>query len=323
MEKGVRDIYFAGGCFWGVEEFFSRLPGVVGVTCGYANGRSLNPTYGEVCSGATGHAETVHVRYDPAAVSLTDLIEGFFRIIDPVSLNRQGNDVGTQYRTGIYYADERDRPVIEEAMRREQEKHDLPLAVEAGPLENYSLAEEAHQKYLKKHPGGYCHIDLEKALRPPAAYQRPSDTELKERLSPLAYEIVRHGATEPAFSGAYWNHKERGLYVDAASGEPLFSSSDKFDSGSGWPSFTRAIQPNAVTAHADNSFGMQRVEIRSRIGDSHLGHVFNDGPRERGGLRFCINSAALRFVPYEEMESAGYGAWKEKVKQEKPTIHEK
>lgn len=314
QENGIRDIYFAGGCFWGVEEFFSRLPGVAGVTCGYANGRSVNPTYREVCSGATGHAETVHVRYDPAAVSLKELIERFFRIIDPVSINRQGNDVGTQYRTGIYYVDERDRPVIEEAMRREQERHDRPLAVELGPLENYSLAEEAHQKYLKKHPGGYCHINLEEALRPRPAFRRPDDSELRERLSPLAYEIVRHGATEPAFSGDYWNHKGRGLYVDAASGEPLFSSSDKFDSGTGWPSFTRTIQPDAVTAHADNRFGMQRVEVKSRIGESHLGHVFNDGPREQGGLRFCINSAALRFIPYEEMESAGYGAWKDRIK---------
>ena len=321
--KNLRDIYYAGGCFWGVEEYFSRIPGVHDVSVGYANGRTKNPTYEDVCRRDTGHAETVHVRYDPDTVSLKTLTERFFAIIDPVSVNRQGNDVGVQYRTGIYYARNEDKSALEEVMREEAKKHSAPLAVELQPLSHYYLAEEYHQRYLKKNPGGYCHIDfsnLDDILESPPApaaqvkYAKPADEELRKKLSPEEYRITQQAGTEAPFSGKYWDHKERGIYVDVATGEPLFVSTDKFESGCGWPSFTKPIEPEAVVENTDRSHGMIRTEVRSRAGDSHLGHVFPDGPEDKGGLRYCINSAALRFVPYDDMDKEGFGKFKPLVK---------
>ena len=312
----LRDIYFAGGCFWGVEEYFSRIPGVHDVTSGYANGKTEFPTYREVCSGKTGHAEAVHIRYDPQKVSLKTLTEQFFKIIDPISLNRQGNDVGTQYRTGIYYTDDDDLPVLQAIMAEEQKHNSSPLVVELMPLSNYYLAEEDHQDYLSKNPGGYCHIDFSSlqdieteypSLINPQKYSKPSDDELKKTLSPEEYHVTQEAGTERAFSGDLWAHNEPGIYVDIVTGEPLFTSVDKFDAGCGWPSFTKSVEPEVITEHVDNSYGMRRTEVRSRVGDSHLGHVFEDGPKDKGGLRYCINSAAIRFVPYEEMDEQGYG----------------
>ncbi len=322
-ESGLRDMYFAGGCFWGVEEYFSRIPGVHDVTVGYANGTKENPTYEEVCSGGTGHAETVHVRYDPKIVGLQTLAEQFFKIIDPFSLNRQGNDVGSQYRTGMYYVHEEDEPILAVVMADVQKTYGKQPAVELLPLKNYFPAEEYHQDYLKKNPGGYCHINFDslkdirtekRGLVDPSGYSRPSDAELKKRLTSEEYAVIRQSGTERAFTGKYWDNKEPGIYVDAATGEPLFSSTDKFDSGTGWPSFTKPIDPAVIAEHVDNSHGMRRVEVRSRVGESHLGHVFDDGPRDKGGLRYCINSLALRFVPYEEMDKQGYGGLKFLVK---------
>ena len=320
----LRDIYYAGGCFWGVEEYFSRVPGVSEAISGYANGESADPTYHEVCSGRTGHAETVHVRYDPDAVGLETLTELFFKIIDPLSLNRQGNDAGTQYRTGIYYVREEDRAVLRRVMDAEQAAHARPLAVELLPLRQFFPAEEFHQKYLRKNPGGYCHISFDSLRditgqggsgRPDdGTYKRPSEREIEEMLSPEEYHVIRNAGTEPPFSGRYWNNTRPGLYVDKVTGEPLFSSSDKFDSGCGWPSFTGPVDDAALEERDDRSHGMHRIEVRSRAGDSHLGHVFDDGPRETGGLRYCINSASLRFIPYEDMEREGYGALKALVK---------
>lgn len=321
--SALRDVYFAGGCFWGVEEYFARIPGVYEVTSGYANGHTENPTYREVCSGLTGHAETVHLRYDPTIVSLKTLTAQFFKIINPLSVNRQGNDVGSQYRTGVYYTDEVDKDIIAAVMAGVQKNYDKPLAVELLPLQNYYLAEEEHQDYLRKNPGGYCHINFdslkdveleERSMDIDAKnYPKPAAERLKELLSPMAYKVTQEAATERAFSGEYWDHKEPGIYVDVVTGEPLFSSADKFDSGCGWPSFTQPIAPEVVTEHTDDSHGMLRTEVKSRSGDSHLGHVFDDGPRDRGGLRYCINSAAIRFIPYEKMTEEGYGHLKEAV----------
>ncbi|MCL1981448.1 MAG: peptide-methionine (S)-S-oxide reductase MsrA [Proteobacteria bacterium] len=319
----LRDMYFAGGCFWGVEEYFSRIPGVHEVTVGYANGAKENPTYEEVCSGRTGHAETVHVRYDPNGVSLKTLAEQFFKIIDPTSGNRQGNDVGSQYRTGMYYVNDADKMILAAVMADEQKKNDQPLTVELLPLKNYYLAEAYHQDYLKKNPGGYCHISFDslkdlrteqEGLVDPSKYSKPSDEQLKKILTPEEYNVTQKAGTEPAFSGKFWDHKEPGLYVDVATGEPLFSSADKFESRCGWPSFVKPIDPAVVTEHDDDSYGIKRIEVRSRVGDSHLGHVFNDGPKDRGGLRYCINSLAIRFIPYEEMDKQGYGQLKGLVK---------
>ena len=315
----LRDIYFAGGCFWGVEEYFSRIPGVSDASAGYANGTTENPSYEQVCSGKSGYAEAVHIRYDPQLVSLRTLAEQFFKIIDPLSVNRQGNDVGSQYRTGMYFLNAEDKAVLASVMAEVQKKYDKPLAVELLPLQNYYPAEEYHQDYLKKNPGGYCHIRFDSlkelpvgkpGIVHPIKYLKPADEQLKKILTPEEYYVTQAGGTERAFSGKFWNHKAPGIYVDIVTGEPLFSSADKFDSGCGWPSFTRPVDPTALSERADHSLGMQRTEVRSRAGDSHLGHVFDDGPKAKGGLRYCINSAALRFVPYEEMDGQGYGALK-------------
>ncbi len=321
----LKNIYFAGGCFWGVEEYFSRIPGVSDVTSGYANGNTENPTYQEVCTGKTGYAETVRITYDPERVSLETLTRQFFKIINPISLNRQGNDRGSQYRTGLYYADAADKPVLEKVWKEVQANYSQPLAVELLPLKNYALAEDYHQDYLKKNPGGYCHInfdslkDIEVVPAKPLSsldarnYARPTDEELKKRLTPEEYNVTQNKGTERAFSGKYWEHDAPGIYVDVATGEPLFSSADKFSSACGWPSFTQPIAPELVTEHRDRSFGMIRTEVRSRVGESHLGHVFNDGPKDRGGLRYCINSVAIRFIPYDDMEKQGYGDLKSLV----------
>ena len=311
-----KDVYLAGGCFWGVEEYFSLVPGVTDAVSGYANGLTENPTYDDVCWRGTGHAETVRVTYDPARVSLRTLVEQLFAIIDPTSVNRQGNDRGVQYRTGVYYVDEADRPVIEQVFAAERAKLDAPIATELGPLENFYEAEEYHQDYLKKNPGGYCHVDFSSlnSLKPEGpedgrSWEKPSDEELRERLTPMQYHVTQKAATEFAHTGEYDRHFERGIYVDVVSGQPLFSSDDKYDSGCGWPAFTKPIDDAAVTRHDDRSHGMHRIEVRSSGADSHLGHVFHDGPVEAGGLRYCINSASLRFVPYDQLEAEGYGEY--------------
>lgn len=322
-KNNLKEITFAGGCFWGVEEYFSRVPGVYNVTVGYANGTTPNPTYKDVCSGKTGYAEAVRIQYDPKIVSLKTLAEQLFKIINPTSVNKQGNDIGSQYRTGMYYVNAEDSVVLKSVMAEAQKKYKKPLAVELAPLQNYYLAEEYHQDYLKKNPNGYCHISFDsldevkvehREIVDPAKYTKPSEAELKKRLTKEEYNVTQEAATERAFSGKYWDQKAPGIYVDVVTGEPLFSSSDKFDSGCGWPSFTKPIDPATILEHEDKSFGMKRTEVRSRVGDSHLGHVFDDGPKDKGGLRYCINSVSIRFIPLEEMDAQGYGYLKAYVK---------
>lgn len=325
----LKEIYLAGGCFWGTEHFMKQIRGVVSTEVGYAGSRIAHPTYEQVCSGRTGAAETVKVTYDPRVAGLPSLLQLYFKTIDPTSLNRQGNDRGTQYRTGIYYTDPSDRAAIEKAVAALARQYTRPLAIEIKPLENFYPAENDHQDYLEKNPGGYCHIrpDLFETARqadpapgtsgsgnetvPPEkpAYRRPDDSTLRATLSPEQYAVTRKNATEPPFRNAYWDEHREGIYVDITTGEPLFLSADKFDSGCGWPSFTRPIDRASVEELPDTSHGMQRTEVRSKTGDAHLGHVFPDGPPERGGLRYCINSASLRFIPKERMETEGYGAY--------------
>jgi peptide methionine sulfoxide reductase msrA/msrB len=309
----MADIYLAGGCFWGMEKYLASIKGVLSTRAGYANGKTENPSYEEVCHRNTGHAETVRVVYDPKIVPLGFLLELYYEAIDPVSVNRQGGDAGTQYRTGIYYIEPEDRPVIQGSLARLQKHLGKPVAIEAEPLYNFCPAEEYHQKYLDKNPGGYCHIHREQFVKAanarvnPASYAAPDDETLRQTLSAEQYAVTRHSATEPPFQNEFHNQYRPGIYVDITTGEPLFASSDKFESGCGWPSFSKPVDPNVVRELSEQSHGMRRTEVRRRVGDAHLGHVFPDGPRESGGLRYCINSASLRFIPKEDMEREGYG----------------
>ena len=311
-ESKTNEIWLAGGCFWGVEAYISRIYGVYDVTTGYANGNKENPSYEEVCTGNTGFAETVHVRYDPDRIELKALLTQFFKIIDPVSKDRQGNDIGSQYRSGIYYKDENDKLIIDEVVALEQKNYTKEIQTEVLPLQNYFLAEEYHQDYLEKNPNGYCHIDFSHLEEQPSTidpkdYQKPDKELLKKILTDTQYKVTQEGQTERPFSNEYWDNKQKGIYIDVATGEPLFSSTDKFESGCGWPSFTKPIVPEVVAYKEDRSHEMVRTEVISRSGDSHLGHVFEDGPQEEGGLRFCINSASLKFIPLDQMDQQGYG----------------
>lgn len=318
-QAGIDVIYLAGGCFWGLEKLMQSIPGVVSATSGYANGKAgVVPDYRLVCTGTTGYRETVRVEYDPQKVSLDALLFAYYAVIDPTVQNAQGNDRGTQYQTGIYYADEASKATVERIAEIERGRH-AKFFVEIEPLERFYDAEEYHQDYLDKNPGGYCHISphemslVREMIVDPEDYQRPKDEEIKALLTAEQYRVTQEEATEPPFQNEYWNHFERGIYVDVVTGEPLFSSSDKYESSCGWPSFSEGIDENALFYLEDKSFGMQRVEVRSRAGDSHLGHVFEGDSESPSGTRYCINSASLKFIPYEEMDAAGYGYLKKFV----------
>lgn len=279
---------------------------------GYANSQVPNPTYKEVCTGNTGAVETVKVVYDPRTVDLDLLLDLYFQTIDPTSVNRQGGDSGLQYRTGIYYIDKDDAPVIEAAIKDLAKDYAKPIAIEVMSLVNFYAAEEYHQDYLDKNVGGYCHInpklfELARKANARPVYAKPDDVTLKNKLSDIQYAVTQKNATEPAFRNEYWNEHREGIYVDITTGEPLFVSTDKFDSGCGWPSFSKPIDKKLIVEKPDTSHGMTRTEVRSQTGNAHLGHVFPDGPADKGGLRYCINSASLRFIPKEKMKEEGYG----------------
>lgn len=324
----TRTIYLAGGCFWGVEAYMERVDGVVDAVSGYANGDAdkPNPSYEQVIRGS-GHAEAVKVTYDADKTDLATLLKYYFRVIDPLSLNKQGNDRGVQYRSGIYYTDKADKAVIDTAIKEQQGKYKQKIVVEDKPLDNFYLAEMYHQDYLAKNPNGYCHIDLSLADDKPAGtiertklapvntvaetlspkrYAAFDKNALKNTLTKAQYDITQNAGTERAFSHEYDDLFAPGLYVDVVSGEPLFLSTDKYASGCGWPSFTKPIDMQVITQRDDTAFNMVRTEIRSRVADSHLGHVFPDGPKDRGGLRYCINGGALQFIPVAVMPQSGY-----------------
>ncbi|MDR0838268.1 MAG: peptide-methionine (R)-S-oxide reductase MsrB [Oscillospiraceae bacterium] len=306
----MKEIYLAGGCFWGVEKYIALIPGVVKTAVGYANGSTENPTYEDVCTRGTGHAETVEVVYDESALPLTRLLDLYAQVIDPTSVNRQGGDAGTQYRTGIYYTDGDDEEIIRGWLVLLGESLDAPVAIECAPLAQFFPAEEYHQGYLDRNPNGYCHIPAAKFedARRAGSPRTVGDGALRGRLTPMQYEVAVNGATEPPFRNEYFDNFRAGIYVDIVSGEPLFVSADKFESGCGWPAFARPIDAAALKTLRDGSYGRERTEVRSAKSGAHLGHVFDDGPEALGGLRYCINSAALRFVPAEDMEREGYGA---------------
>jgi peptide methionine sulfoxide reductase msrA/msrB len=328
MEDLVKTIHvatFAGGCFWCLESDFAKLPGVHKVVSGYSGGRSIEPSYEEVCSGSTGHLEAVQVHYDPARISYADLLNEFWRHIDPTDSGGQFADRGSQYRTAIFTHDG-EQQALAEASKRALERSgrfSLPIATVIEPLRNFYAAEDYHQGYYRKQPARYrayrAASGRDQWLKrswgadvsgscPAVCGTAPENTGPKSVLSPEAYRVTQLGGTEPPFDNAFWDNKREGLYVDIISGEPLFSSRDKYDSGTGWPSFMRPVEAASIIELPDNSHGMHRVEVKSRRSGSHLGHVFPDGPPPTG-QRYCINSAALRFIPIEDLENEGYGAY--------------
>ena len=306
-------IYLAGGCFWGIEHLMQSIPGVIDARSGYANGyRAEDATYQKICTTDTGFRETVRVEYDPQQVSLDALLLAYFYVIDPTAQNRQGNDVGPQYQTGVYYTNNRAKKTVERIAEIERSRS-REFHVEIGPLLSFYPAEEYHQDYLANNPGGYCHIPLEEirlfsSLRiDPGDYQKPAAEAIRDKLTQEQYAVTQENGTEYPFYNEFWNQFEKGIYVDIVTGEPLFSSTDKYESSCGWPAFTKPIEAPSVVYLEDSSHGMQRIEVRSRAGNSHLGHVFLDDPESPNGVRFCINSASLRFIPYAHMEAEGYG----------------
>jgi len=311
MSQSLELATFAGGCFWCMVSPFDELPGVKGVISGYTGGHKTNPTYEEVCTDTTGHYEAVQISFDSAVMSYQKLLDFFWQQIDPTDDAGQFNDRGLSYRTAVFFHSEEQRILAEtsKAKLAESGRFKKPIVTAVLPAGPFYKAEEKHQHYYKRNP---FHYNLYKEGSGRAKFirenwkKRKSDEELRKELTPIQYEVTRKNATEPPFQNEYWNHTEEGIYIDIISGEPLFSSIDKYDAGCGWPSFTKPLRRTELEEKFDTSHGMRRIEVRAKASDAHLGHVFDDGPGP-DRARYCINSAALRFVPKNKLQEKGYG----------------
>ncbi|MCF7862012.1 peptide-methionine (R)-S-oxide reductase MsrB [Candidatus Woesearchaeota archaeon] len=307
---GGRYATFGGGCFWCMEAAFEALPGVIEVTSGYTGGNVSQPTYYEVSEGKTGHFEVIQIKYDPSVISYEELLQFFWRQIDPTDNGGQFTDRGPQYRTAIFYHDDSQKTSAEASLQAVQMSFNETIATEIIKYDKFYMAEEYHQDYYKKRIFSYQAYKKGSGRESTLTnvWDTPEKEELLKKLTPLQYRVTQEEGTEKAFDNEYWNNTREGIYVDIVSGEPLFSSNDQYKSGTGWPSFTKPIDNGSVILKDDYGIGMKRTEVRSLIGDSHLGHVFSDGPASKGE-RFCMNSAALRFIPKEKLEKEGYGKY--------------